>query len=272
MKNVLKTWKWSLGLVARSPQAVAALTVVLAAVLYAAYRWLYFPMESAVYLMALGSLWALILFGVLATWMAVSVAAISDASAADARRIEWRSLVRFNRSERLRAAGFLILACLVVAAAWSLFAWIDSYSLEVASWFTFKSEKPMAQESVEAVLVWIERILWVAILGFLVSFLIALQREGWRGAFRLIPRLIANCCWRSSFLTSLVSLLVFGGVAYGLVTWHPKVTPGYMDFAQVIVRNAVALAVAVAGWAFWVLSLTRQGQRAPSSPAPTSVS
>jgi len=269
MKNVLKTWKWSFAVVARSPLALAALAIVFAAQLYAAYRWLYFPMESAVYLMVIGALWAVVVFAVLAGLVAVSVAATLDAAAADARRIEPRSLLRFNRCGVLRAAGFLILAVLISSAVYYFFEWANSYSLEVASWLTFSTEKPVAQESAEAVMIWIERFLWIVALGFLMGFLVTLLRGGWPAALRAAPRLLANSCWRSPFLTSLLSLLVFGGIACLLINWNPTVTPGYLDFAQVILRNGLAIVVAVAGSIFWILALARHGAPAAAGPAST---
>ena len=248
---------WSLRVVTRSPLVLVTLSGLIAAELYAAYRWLYFPMESAIYLMVIGMLWALLLLAVLAGLIAVSVASAHDAAATGARSIECRSLLRFSRSGLLRAATFIVIAILIAGAICSLFAWINSYSLEVASWLTFRSEKPVAQETAEAVLIWIERFLWVVVLGFLMGFLVKLIREGWLAALRSVPRLAANSCWRAPFLTSLISLLVFGGLACLLINWHPTAPPGFLDFSQVILRNGMALVLTVAGWLFWLLALSR---------------
>jgi hypothetical protein len=271
MKNALATWKWSFGVVTRSPLALLALTLVLAAELYGAYRWLYFPMESAAYLMVLGSLWALILFAALAGLIAVSTASANDAVAAGARSIDVRSLVRFSRTGWLRTAAFVVIAVLILPGVYSLFSWINSYSLEVASWLTFRSEKPVAQESAEAVLSWIESFLWVVVAGFLLGFLLAPVRQGWREALRAVPRLFADACWRAPLLTGLISVVVFGDLACLLFTWHPIVPPGFLDYAQIIIRNGLALAVAVAGWLFWMLSLARlrQSSMPPTGPSPT---
>lgn len=268
MKNVLRTWKWSLGVVARSPLAIGALALVLIAGLYADYRWLYFPMESAVYLFVLGLIWALLSLALLVGLISISVAAAFDVAAADAQSISPHGLLRFNRCQFLRVAGFMLLAIPIAAGLYSLFEWVNSYSLEVASWLTFNTEKPVAQESADRVLGWVEYVLWVVLAGFLGSFLFILMRDGWRSALRSSPRLLANACCRATFLTTVLSLSVFGGAAHLLVNWNPKVTPGYLDFAQVISRVGLAVVLAVAGWVFWVLSITRHGRPTDTNPSP----
>lgn len=265
MKNAMSIWKWSLGVIARSPLVLLALAALVVAGLFGAYRWLYFPMESAVYLMVIGLLWAIVQYFVLVSLCAATAVAASGAAAAGADSLDVRRLVRFSRSDWLRSAAFVIFALVVAAGIHYLFSWINSYSLEVASWLTFRSEKPVAQESVDAVLGWIETFLWVVVAGFVLSFLLALIRQGWREALRAAPRLLANSCWRASFLTGLISLLVFGGLAYLLATWHPQAPLGFLDYAQAILRNALALLLAVAGWLFWLLSLARHSQ--PSQDA-----
>lgn len=265
MKNALTIWKWSFGVVARSPLALGALAIALAAEFYAAYRWLYFPMESATYLMVIGLLWALLMFAVLAGLIAVSAASANDAAAEGARCIKVRSLLRFHRSHWLRVAAFTIIAFLIATGVYSLFEWANSYSLEVASWLTFNTEKPVAQESAETVLNWIERLLWVIGSGFLLGFLLALVRQGWRAALRAVPRLLANACWRAPLLTGGISIVVFGGLACLLFTWHPIVPPGFLDYAQFVLRNGLGLAFTVAGWLFWMLALARHGAPAPQS-------
>jgi hypothetical protein len=269
MKNALTTWKWSLGVVARSPLALAALAIALAAEFYAAYRWLYFPMESATYLMVIGLLWALLMFAVLVGLATVSAASATDAAATGGRCIAVRSLVRFSRTDWLRVAAFVVIAALISAGILSLFSWVNSYSLEVASWLTFNTEKPVAQETAEAVLIWIESFIGVVVAGFLLGFLVALLRRGWRDALRAVPCLLANACWRTPLLTGLISIFAFGGLAYLLFTWHPTVPPGFLDYAQIIIRNGLGVAIAIAGWLFWILSLARHSSPAGGSPLST---
>jgi hypothetical protein len=260
MKKMLTAWKWSLRVIVRSPLVLLALSALVAAGLYGAYRWLYFPMESAVYLMVVGLLWAFVQFFVLVGFFAVTASAANNAAAGGADSLQLRKLVRFSRSDWLRAAAFVILALLVAGGIRFLFSLINSYSLEVASFLTFRSEKPVAPETIESVFGWVENLVWVVILGFLLSFLLALVRQGWRETLRGVPRLLANSCWRTPFLTSLISILIFGGLAYLLATWHPQAPTGFLDYAQAILRNGLALLLAVAGWLFWMLALASRSQ------------
>jgi hypothetical protein len=269
MKNALKTWIWSLGVVARSPLTVGALALVLAAALYAGYRWLYFPMESAVSLFLLGLVWALLAMTVMVGLVAASTGAALEIAASGARAIPLRGLLRFNGRHWRRIAGFMLLAIPVVLAVYSIFEWINNYSLEVASWLTFNAEKPVAPETVERFLGWVEYVLWTVMAGFQGGFLLTLIRDGWRRALRSSPGLLANACWRATFLTTLVSILVFVGIAQLLVNWNPTAPPGYLDWAQVIVRCGLALSLIVAGWIVWILAMARQSDHAEASPAPS---
>ena len=257
MKNVLATWKWSLTVIARSPLVLGALAVVVAAWLYGAYRWLWFPMESAGYLFVLGLAWVLVQAVVLAGFLAGTAASAGDAAAAGATFLCTRKLVGFSRWQLLRSVVFVVVASLLALALRYLFARLDHFALEVASFLTFQSQKPVSPETIGKVFGVVETLLWIVVLGFLLSFLLALIRKDWRESLRAAPRLLANACWRMPFLTSLLSLLVFGGLAYLLASWHPKVSPGFADYAQLIVRQGVALLLAVAGWLFWILSLAR---------------
>lgn len=269
MKNALTAWKWSLRVIARSPLALLALSALVAAELYGAYRWLYFPMESAIYLMVIGLFWTLLECVILVSLLAVTAGAALDAAAAGTNSLTVHQLVRLSRSAWLGAAGFSAIASAVIGGVHYFFGRIEGYALEVASFLTFRSEKPVAPETIDRIFGWIENILWVVVAGFLIAFLLTLIRQGWREAVRAAPRLLANACWRVAFLTGLVSVLVFGGLAYLLIIWHPTAPPGFLDFAQVILRNGLALVFAVAGWLFWLLSVARLSLPAPEPAGPT---
>jgi hypothetical protein len=80
--------------------------------------------------------------------------------------------------------------------------------------------------------------------------------------------MLARCSWRSPFLTALISTVVFGGAACLLVNWRPTVPAGFLDFAQVLVRNGLALLLLFAGWLFWILALARHSPPADIHPSP----
>lgn len=257
MKNALATWKWSLAVIARSPLVLLALAVVVAAWLYGAYRWLWFPSESAGYLMIIGIIWIIAQGAVVAAFLAGTETCAGNASATGADFMRTHELVGFGLRRWLHAAEFVLLASLFVLALNYLFERLHDLALEVASFLTFQSERAVAPETVDTVFWVIEAVLWIVVAGFLLSFLLALLRDSWRKSLRAAPRLLASACWRAPFLTTLGTFLVFGGLAYLLSTWHPKVSPGFSDYAQVILRQGAALLLAVVGWLFWVLSLAR---------------
>ena len=272
MKKAITAWKWSLRVVARSPLVLVALSALVAAELYGAYRWLFFPMESAIYLMVIGFFWAVLECFILVSLLAVTAGAALDAAGAGTNSLTVHQLVRLNRGAWLRVAGFAAIASAIIGGIQYFFGRIEGYALEVASLLTFRSEKPVAPETISSIFGWIENILWVVVAGFLIAFLLTLIRQGWREAVRAAPRLLANASWRVAFLTGIVSVLVFGGLAYLLVIWHPTAPPGFLDFAQVILRNGLALVFTVAGWLFWLLSLARLGFSVPETSGTTSSS
>jgi hypothetical protein len=257
MKNALATWKWSLTVISRSPFVLGGLSVLVALWLYGAYRWLWFPMESAGHLFVFGIVWGLVQVVVLSGLLAGTAESAGDAAATGATFLCTRKVAGFSRRQLVRSIGFVVVASLLVLAVRHLFDRLDHFALEVASFLTFQSEKPVSPETIGNLFWVVETLLWIVVLGFLLSFLLELTRRCWREALRAAPRLFASACWRMPFLTTLLSLLVFGGLAYLLTIWHPKVPPGFLDYAQVVVRSGVALALAVAGWLFWMLSLAR---------------
>ena len=259
MKSVLATWKWSLAVIARSPLVLLALAVLVAAWGFGAYQWLYFPTESSGLSFVVGIMWAIAQWAVLAAFLAASVAHATSAASTGASSLGLRSLLGFNLRQLLRCAVFVILATLLMLLLLGVFHRVNHYSLEVASFLTFHSEKAVRPETVERVFEVIELLVWVVGAGFLLGFACILEPHGWRVAARSTPRLLANSCWRSSFITTLLSFAVFGGLTHLLVYWHPKVSPGSTDYAQAVIRMGVALLLDVAGWLFWLLSLARLG-------------
>ena len=66
--------------------------------------------------------------------------------------------------------------------------------------------------------------------------------------------------------TSLLSLVIFGGLAWLFAAWPPKVAVGFWDYAQMLIRMGISLVLIIVGWLFWMLSLARLS----SPPAETS--
>jgi hypothetical protein len=265
MKNALATWKWSLAVVARSPAVVVALGVIAALWGYGAYQWLWLP-ESSLLLLIVALLWAVAQIAVAVGVVAATVATASRAVTTAAPRLSLRSLYGFDRRQFGRALGMLAAAFILILILHSLFSRADDYALEVASFLTFHSEKAVSPVDVGKVFWVVEYIVWIVIGGFLLSLCIIVQNSGWRAAGRRALRTLANCCWRAAFLTSLLSLAAFGGLAWLLSTWHPKAAVGFWDYAQMLVRMGISLVLIVGGWLFWALSLARL-DRPPTEPS-----
>ncbi len=250
-----KVWKWSLGVVVRGP-AVLCLAALAALWAYAAYQWLWLP-ESSAFMLLLALVWALVQILV-----AASVAAGTAVDAAEAASTEEQPLKRlYGLTCKGKLIGQTILMLVVTTPLALLLAllfhWVNAHALEVASFLTFHASKPVSYHLLEKTFSWLEAIAWTAISGFLLSVLRVGLRAGWKEAWRRGGRTLVHCCFRGSFLTSLVSVGVFGGLALLLATWHLKAPPGRWDYLQLVVRMGLALIVLAAGWLFWALSLAR---------------
>jgi len=99
-------------------------------------------------------------------------------------------------------------------------------------------------------------LLILALVWAMVQLLVIL-RDGWRKAMARSLKLFLRCAFGTPFLTTSLSLFVFGGSAYKLANWHPIVTPGFWDYTQMIVRIALTVLLLSAGVSFAFLSLAR---------------
>jgi hypothetical protein len=256
MKKAFGTWKWGLGVVARSPLAVVALAAIAALWSYGAYQWLWLP-ESSALLLILALLWAVVQIAVAVGVVAGTAASASDAAASATTHLSLHSLVGFNRRHYARALGSIVLAGIITLLLHWLFALADERALEVASFLTFQSEKAVSPITVGKVFWVIEWLVRIVAWGFLLSLFLIIQTAGWGEVRRRAARTLKNCCWRASFFTSLLALVVFGGLAWLLSTWHPNVPVGCWDYAQTVVRLGTSLVLIIVGWLFWMLSLAR---------------
>ena len=256
MKRALATWKWSLAVVARSPGLLVVLAALVALWSFGAYQWLWLP-ESSGLLLLFALVWGVAQVLLVVVVLTGAATSASEAAATSAARLELRSFAAFNRGQFARCLVMATVSGLLVVTLATAFSWVNEYALEVASVVTFYSEKAVSPVSVGKALWVIQAYLWIAIGGFLLSFLMVLLRAGWSKAGRQVAHLVASCCWRAPFLTSLLTVVVFGGLAYLLATRHPKVLAGFWDYAQLLLRMGGALLLLVFGWLFWMLSLAK---------------
>lgn len=255
---MLEAWKWSLTLLVRSAVRLLGLAILAALWGLAGYQWLGLPKSSALVLL-LSLLWAILQILVALSILAGTAASAAEAAGFGSLPSAGLTVATLNRKLLTPTALAAIGAAFLFLAMVDLFGWFDAHSVEFASFLTFHSQRPASHILIEKIFRVIESLLYVAVSGFLLSFLVILLRAGWRDAWRQGARTLANCFWRSSFLTSLLSVAVFGGLSYLLALWHPKVSRGSWDYAQMILRLGGALVLLVVGWFFWLLSLARLG-------------
>ena len=241
---------------ARSYRTVVVLAALIALWALAAYEWLGLP-ESSALLLILAFIWAMVQLLAAVVIMAGFVSGAAEAAGTEGRSLPLRSLWTINRKNLLNALIFCLVSLVLVWLCGAVFNWINEHSIEVASFLTFHSQRAVSHVPIEEIFNFIEGLLWIVLSGFLLSFFIALLRGGWRGTEKQTWKLLAGCVFRTPFLTSLLSIIVFGGIAYQLVNWHPTVPPGFWDYTQLIGRFSLALILISAGVLFWSLSLAR---------------
>ena len=257
MNRALTTWKWSLGVIARSYPTVIVVAVLIALWALAAYEWLGMPAESSSLLMILSLIWAVAQLLIATMIIGGTLAGAGETSANEDKRFPPRSIWTQSRRKIASTLLFCLASLAIVSICSAAFDWINAHSVEVASFLTFRSQKPVSYELIEKIDNGIELLLWTIVGGFLLSFYIAMRRMGWRGAGKQSAALFAACCYRTPFLTGLLSVLVFGGLIHELTRRHPIVPPGFWDYTQVVVRFSLALFILSAGSLFWSLSLAR---------------
>jgi hypothetical protein len=138
-----------------------------------------------------------------------------------------------------------------------IFAWVNQHSVEVASFLTFHSEKPVSYLIINSCLMVIEGLIWIAVAGSLLSFLLVLFSSGWQHARKQFGKVLWSGCFKIPFLTGVLSVVVFGGSAYALANWRPMVPAGFWDYLQLAVRVGLVVILLAAGGLFWLLSLAR---------------
>jgi hypothetical protein len=256
MRKAAQAWRWALAVLARSPVLILALAVLAVAWGFAAYQWLGLA-ESSTLLILLAAAWGLAQIAVVVIVLAGIASRAGAAATRNEQSLRLSSLMTFDRIPLARTALLAGISFFLVLILVQIFSWSEDLALRIASLLTFISEKAYSPIVVGKILWLIEAALWVMLAGFLSSFLMVLLRSGWKEAWRERRRLSADCCCRIPFLTGILSLIVFGGLAHLLVTWHPTVTPGFWDYAQLALRMGSALLLLVIGWLFLMLSLAR---------------
>jgi hypothetical protein len=258
MSKVISTWKWSLGVVTRSLGTVILLAALAGAWCIGAYELLGLPAESSLLFMVIGLVWALAQLWLAALLAGGTLAGAGATAAGLDHRVRFQNVWKLGRKRILATIAFAIASFIIAWGVSNAFGWINDHSLEVASFLTFHLQKPVSHEALEVNLFdVVESVVWIMLSGFLLSYFMVLIHSGWRTARAQSGNLLKGCVYRAPFATGVLAALVFGGLAHLLAGWHPLVTPGTSDYAQVVARFAVVLFLMTAGVLFWTLSLAR---------------
>ncbi len=247
-----RVWTQSLAVLARSPVYVLALAAIVGLWGWAGYEWLWLP-ESSWFVLALALIWILALAVLVVAVASGTAWSASAAASGDEQRLSLRTILRLAR---LGSTGPVVLAALVgffLLAA--LFGWINDNSLSVASFLTFHSQQAVSYRLIGGIFWVIEALIWIMVAGAFMKWLILASNPRSAATASVSPRPARFSLM--ILITGILAAGVFGGAAWLLATWRPIVKPGLWDYAQLIVRNALALLAVTLGWLFWALSLAR---------------
>jgi hypothetical protein len=256
MKKAFEVWGWSAAVLAHSRSSLIVFATFLGLWALAAYEWLWIP-ESSLLVLLLSLVWALAQVLVAVAAVTGTVASAVQARDANAQRLSLLSFFRFGRKRFAESFLLLIAASAIGLALAETFAWVNQHSIEVASFLTFHSEKPVSYLIIDKCFMVIECLVWIAVAGSLLSFLMVLFSSGWQHARKQFGKVLMSGCFKGQFYAGLFSVIVFGGSAYGLANWRPKVSVGIWDYSQLALRVALVLILLAAGWLFWLLCLAR---------------
>lgn len=269
-KKTIKTngavWAQSFGAVARSPFYVLALASIVGLWGLAAYEWLWLP-ESSVWVLALTALWFLILVLLALAILAGSVASVSSVASGADRHLRLRTILGFEKGRMGRTLLIALAGTLLYLVLAATFGWLDAHALNMASFLTFHSQHPVSAAVITGFLWLIEAILWIIYAGFVITWLLEYSYMPQPDTLRNARQTLARSVSLSVILTSMLSVIVFGGLVWVVATWRPVVKPGAWDYAQFAIRNGTALLLITVGWLFFVLALARLAKPDVTAPA-----
>src|SRR5271157_5158405 len=199
MNRAFASWKWSLGVVARSYGTVVVLAALIALWAFAAYEWLGVP-ESSALLLVLAFIWAVGQLLAAAVIVGGTITGATEAAATEGRSFPLRALWMMGRKTLVTALIFCLASLVLVWLCSAVFDWINGHSVEVASFLTFYSEKPVSHVLLAKKFNVIEGLVWTAFSGGLFSFFIALLIGGLRGAGKQTGKVLAVRAFRTPFL------------------------------------------------------------------------
>jgi hypothetical protein len=256
MKKAFEVWGWSATVLVHSLSSLIVLAAFLGLWVLAAYGWLWIP-ESSIVLLMLSVVWAIAQVLAAAAALAGTLTSAVQAAEADARALSLADLVRFGRKRFGETLLWLIAASAIGLVLAGTFGWTNRHAVEAASFLTFHFEKPVSHLIIGKCITAVEGLIWIAVAGSLLGVLMVLFRSGLQVSRRQFGKVLLAAWFGIPFLTGFLSVVGFGGSAYGLANWRPTVPAGFWDYSQLVLRVALVLILLAAGWLFWLLCLAR---------------
>ena len=266
MKKAFQTWVWCATVLTRSLLSISALAVFLGLWGLAAYGWLWLSESSALVLL-LGLVGAVGLVLAAAAALAGTMSSALEVAAGNAQALSPARLVRFGGKRFGQSLLWLVAAAALGSVLAGVCAWVSQSSLELASFLTFHLQVPVSYLLISRVFTLIEGLIWIAAAGVLLSILMALFASRSPQARRPLGETLLGAAFQTPFLTSLLSVVVFGGSAYCLAQWRPLAPAGFWDYLQLCLRAGSVLILLAAGWLFWLLGLARLNSPRAVAPA-----
>ena len=262
IKMGCRGWSWSVSVLARSPLYLLVVAALLAVWGWAGYEWLWLP-ESSAFVLLLALVWLLLLAAVAVAILAFTTAGASAAATGVEQQLCLRTSLGFGWGRYALTLTMSALAFLLAVAGAFCFGWLNDHALNVASFLTLHLRKPVSYVLVGEIFWTLEALFWIAIGGFLLRRLLVVWNTGWSRKKQPGGELLARPKRAVSLLTGLLGAGVFGGLAWLVAIWHPRVTPGFWDYVQLAARAAVVLLLVSSGWLFSMLSLARLSLLSP---------
>jgi hypothetical protein len=254
MKKAIAVWVWSAAVLARSMLALIVLAAFVGAWALAAYEWLWIP-ESSVLVLVLSLAWAIGLVGAATAALAGTSTSAMEAADEEAGELSLASMIRFGGKRFAEGLLFVIAASFIGLALDHIFVWVHQHSIEAASFLTLHLQKPVSYLLIDKCITVIAGLIGIAVATSLLGFLMAIFGSGWKHACQRFGEVLLGGFFGLPFLSGVLSVVVFGGVAYQLANWRPTVSAGLADYSQLGLRVALVLTLVAAGWFFWLLCL-----------------
>jgi len=222
-------------------------------------------------MLILALLWALALIAVTLVSLAGIAAGSAEAADSGGRTLSLRKAASLGVQKIVPALLMFLAAAVVTWIVGSIFSWINEHALPAASFLTFHLSKPVSHVLIMRVFVVFEVVAGLGMAGFLLTLLLVLLQAGHREVWHHIGHAFRSCCLGACLVTSLVSVGLFGGIANLVADWHPDISAGFADYAQLVLRMGFALLLLVLGWVFWNLALAKLvvlSRETPAAPPP----